>query len=161
MSHVSPARLGRLAFLVLAVGALALVIVASSTLAFKGTSASEAEKVLPGRVERVQGTNASRVILTAQAVRRLGVMTEPVRDDQVSGQARKVMPYAAVLYDASGATWTYVNPEPLVFVREPVTVQVVQGDQAVLSGGPATGTQVVTVGATELYGTEFGVSGDE
>jgi hypothetical protein len=66
-----------------------------------------------------------------------------------------------VLYDASGDTWTYTNPEPMVYVRAHITVDSIQGDQATLSSGPAAGTQVVGVGAVELYGTEFGVSGDE
>jgi hypothetical protein len=158
MSHVSRARLGRLGFLVLAVAALVLVVVGSSSLAFQDNSTSEPEKVLPGKVERLAGTNVNRVVLTAAAVKRLGIQTQPIRAD---GPARKVMPYAAVLYDASGATWTYTNPEPQVFVREPVTVDAIQGDTAVLAGGPPAGTPVVTVGSTELYGTEFGVSGDE
>jgi hypothetical protein len=157
MSHVSRAKLGRLSFVVLAVAALVLVVVGSSSLAFQDSS-SEPEKVLPGKVERLEGTNVNRVVLTAAAVKRLGIQTQPIRAD---GPARKVMPYAAVLYDASGSTWTYTNPEPQVFVREPVTVDAIQGDVAVLSGGPPAGTPVVTVGQTELYGTEFGVSGDE
>jgi len=159
MSQVSRAKFGRPAFLILAVAALVLVVVGSLSLASRETSTSDTEKVLPGRVERLQGTNVNQVILTAAAVKRLGIVTQTIRDDPAA--ARKVMPYAAVLYDASGATWTYTNPEPLVFVREPVTVDAIRGDQAVLSGGPAAGTPVVTVGATELYGTEFGVSGDE
>jgi hypothetical protein len=158
MSKVSRAKFGRLAFLILAAAALVLVVV-GSTLAFRDTTPSDTEKVLPGRVERLQGTNVNRVILTVAAVKRLGIVTQTIRDDPAA--ARKVMPYAAVLYDASGATWTYINPEPLVFVREPVTVDAIRGDQAVLSAGPAAGTPVVTVGAIELYGTEFGVSGDE
>jgi hypothetical protein len=158
MSHVSRTRLGRFAFTVLAVAALVLVVVGSSSLAFRDTAGSETDKVLPGKVERLEGTNVNRVVLTAAAVKRLGIQTQPIRAE---GPARKVMPYAAVLYDASGTTWTYTNPEPQVFVREPVTVDAIQGDTAVLSGGPAAGTPVVTVGSTELYGTEFGVSGDE
>jgi hypothetical protein len=158
MSHISRMRLGRFAFTVLAVAALVLVVVGSSSLAFRDTAGSETDKVLPGKVERLEGTNVNRVVLTAAAVKRLGIQTQPIRAE---GPARKVMPYAAVLYDASGSTWTYTNPEPQVFVREPVTVDAIQGDTAVLSGGPAAGTPVVTVGSTELYGTEFGVSGDE
>jgi hypothetical protein len=158
MSHVSRRKLGRLAFVVLAAVALVLVVVGSSSLAFQDNSTTEAEQALPGRVERLEGTNVNRVVLTAAAVQRLGIVTEPIRAD---GPARRVMPYAAVLYDASGSTWTYTNPEPRVFVREPVTVDAIQGDLAVLSGGPPAGTPVVTVGSTELYGTEFGVSGDE
>ena len=47
------------------------------------------------------------------------------------------------------------NPEPLVFVRHRINVDFVEGDQAALLDGPPTGTSVVTVGAVELYGSEF------
>jgi hypothetical protein len=72
-------------------------------------------------------------------------------------------PYAAILYDAEGNTWTYTNPSERVFVREAVVVdQVVErnGEQvALLSDGPSAGTTVVTIGAAELFGTETGVGG--
>jgi hypothetical protein len=61
------------------------------------------------------------------------------------------------VYDPTGATWVYLNPEPLVFVREPVTVADIRGADATLTKGPAAGTVVVLVGASELYGTELGV----
>jgi len=48
-----------------------------------------------------------------------------------------------------------------VFVREPLTVAAVQGDTAVLSTGPADGTQVVTVGAPLLVGVEAQIAGEE
>ena len=70
---------------------------------------------------------------------------------------RKVVPHAAMLYDAQGNTWTYTNPEPLVFLRHRISVDYVQGDLAVLSDGPPVGTRVVTVGAAELFGIEFGL----
>jgi hypothetical protein len=161
MTHAIRGRPGRVALVVLAVAALAAVIAGSSTLAARNSAEPEAGKAVPGKVERLQGTDVNRVVLTAAAVGRLAIATQPVRDADVAGAQRRVIPYAAVLYDASGDTWTYANPEPLVFVREHITVDSVQGGQAVLSNGPATGTPVVTVGATELYGTEFGVSGDE
>jgi hypothetical protein len=44
-----------------------------------------------------------------------------------------------------------------VFVRSPITVVTIEGNRAVLSAGPAAGTQVVTVGAAELLGTEYEV----
>jgi len=72
-----------------------------------------------------------------------------------SGSRRKVVPYAAVLYDAHGDTWVYTNPEPLVFVRHRIMVDYINGDQAVLSEGPPAGTVVVTVGGAELFGAEF------
>jgi hypothetical protein len=76
----------------------------------------------------------------------------------VQGPLRKVVPYAAVLYGVNGETWVYSNPEPLVFVRQPIVVDYIEGDLAILSEGPETGTEVVTVGAAELFGTETGVS---
>jgi len=69
---------------------------------------------------------------------------------------RKVVPHGAVVYDAQGKTWVYANPEPLVFVRQPITVDYIEGDRAVLSDGPVPGTAVVTVGAAELFGAEHG-----
>jgi hypothetical protein len=71
-----------------------------------------------------------------------------------SGKQQKVIPYAAVLYDPHGNTWTYTNPEPLVFVRHRIDVEFIEGDRAVLREGPATGTTVVTAGAAELFGVE-------
>jgi hypothetical protein len=111
----------------------------------------------PARVEHLDGTDVSRVILTEQAAKRLGIETAPVRDEQVRGRLQKVVPYAAVFYDLNGKTWVYTNPEPLTFVRASISVDNIDGDLAVLSEGPPSGTEVVTVGAPELYGTEFGV----
>jgi hypothetical protein len=71
-----------------------------------------------------------------------------------SGKPQKVIPYAAVLYDPRGNTWTYTNPEPLVFVRHSIDVEFIEGDRAVLREGPAAGTTVVTAGAAELFGVE-------
>jgi hypothetical protein len=51
----------------------------------------------------------------------------------------------------------YVSPSANTYTREPVTVEVIEGDRAVLAAGPAAGTAVVSVGAAELYGTETGV----
>jgi hypothetical protein len=71
-----------------------------------------------------------------------------------SGNAVKTVPYGAIVYYAKGQSWVYTNPEPLVYVREKVEVEDIEGDQAALSSGPATGTAVVTVGAMLLYGAE-------
>ena len=70
---------------------------------------------------------------------------------------RKVVPYAAVLYDTKGDTWTYISAESLIFVRQKVKVDYIEGDQVYLTEGPAAGTTIVTSGAAELYGTETGV----
>lgn len=71
---------------------------------------------------------------------------------------RKVVPYAAVLYGVNGETWVYSNPEPLVFVRQPIVIDYIEDNLAILSEGPEVGTAVVTVGAAELFGAETGVS---
>jgi hypothetical protein len=72
---------------------------------------------------------------------------------------RKIVDFASLIYGLHGETWVYTNPEPLVFVRAPVTVDFIEGDQAFLTEGPEVGTQVVTLGAAELYGVESGVGG--
>jgi hypothetical protein len=65
-----------------------------------------------------------------------------------------VIPAAAVEYNNDGSTFTYTNPEPFAYVQQPITVDTINASQAVLSAGPAAGTQVVTVGAAELLGVE-------
>jgi hypothetical protein len=108
----------------------------------------------PVRVEHLSGAQPTRITLTAQAAERLDVQTDLVRATEVKGTLRKVAPYAAILYDTQGNTWVYTNPEQLVFVRQHVVVDHIEGGLAVLSDGPDEGTFVVTVGAEELFGSE-------
>ena len=68
----------------------------------------------PAIVEQVEGKNVMRVTLTPEAAKRLGVQTVAVRSAGKSAD-RTVIPYAAVLYDPNGDTWTYTSPRPLVF----------------------------------------------
>ena len=68
-----------------------------------------------------------------------------------------IVPFSSLLYDVNGETYVYINPEPLQFLRVPVVVKYIRGDQVVLEAGPDVGTRVVTVGAVELYGTDTGV----
>jgi hypothetical protein len=70
---------------------------------------------------------------------------------------KKIIPYSAIIYDLEGNTWVYTSPEPLVFVRHPVTVDYIEGDRAILSDGPPAGTEVAIVGVAELYGADTGV----
>ncbi len=74
-----------------------------------------------------------------------------------AGKPQKIVPYSSVLYDVRGNTWVYINPKPLVFVRHAIKVDFIEGDNAVLTDGPAIGTKVVSVGATELFGAETGI----
>lgn len=109
------------------------------------------------KVEPVEGTEVSSVTLTADAAQRLDIQEAQIHDEQINGKPRKVIPYAAVLYDPEGTTWAFTNPEPLVYVRQPIKIDYIEGDRAVLSDGPPSGTAVVTVGAEELFGAEIGV----
>ena len=117
-------------------------------------TASEEE---PAYSEPIAGTELNRVVVTEQAAQRLGIQTAPVGEEQVNGTQRTVIPYAAVIYDLHGATWVYTSPQPLTYVRAPITIERIDGDRAILVDGPPVGTEVVTVGVAELYGTEYEV----
>jgi hypothetical protein len=130
-----------------------------------GQSEEETAGYRDAKVEPVEGTDLSRVTLSQQAADRIGIQTAEVRVQRVAvpGRSaaatatRKVVPYAAVIYDENGDTWTFTSPQPLTYLREPIDVEFIEGDTAVLSDGPGAGTTVVTVGAAELLGTELGV----
>ena len=135
---------------------LVLVVIAGLLLPACGsTPAAEESGVKPATVEAIEGSDLSRVILTADAAKRIDIQTAPARNEQVNGTQREVIPYDAVLYDAQGNAWAYTSPEPLTFVRHHITVDSIDGDQAILSEGPPVGMAVVTVGAALLYGAEF------
>jgi hypothetical protein len=109
----------------------------------------------PAKVAAVKGSDdVKRVTLTKEGAERVGLKTAPVR---VGAQA-KVVPYAAVLYDAEGKTYVYTSPKPLTYLREEVQVDHIAGDRVFLSRGPAVGTEVVTVGAAEVHGAELEIS---
>jgi hypothetical protein len=108
----------------------------------------------PAKLEPIKGTDVQRVIFDAEAAERVGLQTAPIRQN---GEGRN-MPYAALIYDAEGNTYAYTAPEPLTFVRKEIEIDRVDGDSVVLSDGPPAGTKVVTVGAAEVYGTEFEVA---
>jgi hypothetical protein len=65
------------------------------------------------------------------------------------------------VYDSDGSTWTYATAAPRTYLREPIVVERIDGDAAILTRGPAVGTAVVVVGAPELLGAEYQISGEE
>ncbi len=137
-------------------GAAALIVGLQSAACHRAPAGTPAS-AKPARVEHIEGTKVSRVTLTPRAAERLDIKQDVVRETRVkrSGTVRKVVSYAAVLYDARGDTWVYTSPEPLVFVRQRIKVDYIEGDRAVLLDGPSAGTRVVTVGGAELFGAEF------
>jgi hypothetical protein len=108
----------------------------------------------PARVEHIEGSDLSRVTLTPRAAERLDIQTGEVTQSS-SGQL--IVPYASILYDTEGNAWVYTSPEDLVYVREAVIIEEIEGDIAIVSEGPDVGTNVVTVGGAMLWGTEYGV----
>jgi len=127
-----------------------LVLILASLLSACAPKTSSTTKVDPVKLEPIEGTDFKRVILTAKAAQRLNVQTAEVNGETI--------PYAAVIYDTEGKTWVYTNPAPLTFVRAPIVIDRIEGEQAILSQGLDLGTSVVTLGVSELYGAETGVS---
>jgi RND family efflux transporter MFP subunit len=66
------------------------------------------------------------------------------------------IPWSAVVQDVQGGQWVYEQVAPQTFVRRRVQVRFVLDGTAVLVQGPPAGTTIVTAGAIELFGTEFG-----
>jgi hypothetical protein len=109
----------------------------------------------PAHLDAVAGREVKLVTFTAEGARRTGVETAAVR----RRGAHLVVPYAALVYDGQGESFVYTSPRPLRYLRAPVTVDRVAGDAVLLSSGPKPGTAVVTIGATEVYGTELEIAG--
>jgi hypothetical protein len=107
----------------------------------------------PATVEEI-GADETRITLTEQAAERLAIETAPV--ERAGGQT--VVPSGALMLDPAGVYWVYTNPSPLVFVPQQVTLDREDDDgRAYLVEGPLAGTDVVTLGAAELYGIEHGI----
>ena len=66
------------------------------------------------------------------------------------------VPVSAVLYDLQGGAWVYIRTAPTLFVRRRIEIRYIVGGFAVLGRGLDLGSEVVTAGAAELFGTEFG-----
>jgi len=113
-----------------------------------------AEKYHPAKLEESGQEGIMKVTLDARAAERIGLQTAAVREEMVASTRRLVVPYGAIMYDPKGATWTFTNPQPLVYVRHKIVVENIEGNRVILSEGPPAGTIVVTVGAAELMGAE-------
>jgi len=107
-------------------------------------------------VKRI-GFGISRITLHAKAAKRLDIQTAEIREDD---SGRRIAPFSSIIYDLDGDAWVYAVTAPLTYVREAVVIEHVSRDRVYLSDGPSAGTQVVTVGVPELYGTEVGVNGE-
>lgn len=68
---------------------------------------------------------------------------------------RKVVPHNAVIYNPDGGSFVYTKPKAETYIRAPIDIVRVHGDDATLSKGPSAGTKIVTTGSAELLATEY------
>jgi hypothetical protein len=140
-------------------------VLAAAALLTGCAAASARQDPAPATIQTVPGSPVRQVRLTDQAIHRLGIATAAVREANVTLDSKRgthtVIPYSAVVYDNDGSTWAFVNTRPRTFLRQRITVGAILGTTAVLTAGPAPGAAVVTVGAPELLGTEYNISGEE
>ena len=108
----------------------------------------------PYGLEAIPGSEVKRIVLTEKAARRLDIKTGQISQDPAG---RLIAPFDAIFYDLKGVSWVYTSPVPLTFVRHKVVVTRVDGPHAFIGEGPPDGTRVVTLGVSELYGTERGI----
>ena len=116
--------------------------------------AAETTGKAPARVEATTDAKIKKITLTPKAAERLGILIDEVRADP---SGRLIVPYASVLYDLSGKAWVYISAEPLTFVRGPVEIDTIKGDNVYLSDGPPVGTKVLAAGVPQVFGTEVKV----
>lgn len=75
----------------------------------------------------------------------------------LSGTAEGLsVPAAAIVRDIYGGEWVYERTAPTSYVRRRIEVGRIENGRALLSRGLERGAEVVTDGAAELFGTEFG-----
>lgn len=80
-------------------------------------------------------------------------------DLPLTGQSRGLsVPSSAILRDIYGGEWVYCRTGKDTFVRQRIEVASEKDGRALLSRGLQAGVEVVTVGAAELFGTEFGAA---
>lgn len=105
----------------------------------------------PYELEAIKGTDLNRVKLSDKTAARIDLTTVQIGRTQ----GMKAVPHEALIYNPFGKVFVYTKPEPRTYVRAPVTVRRVVGNQVLLSKGPPVGTAIVTVGSAELLATEY------
>jgi hypothetical protein len=135
-------------------------LLTATGLALAGCGTAAGADIAPAEVASVDTSQEGQpgvITLADAAARRLGMQTAAVAD----GPNGLTVPYGALVYEADGSSWVFVQTKPLTYQRAPIVVTGISGDQVTLSSGPEAGTAVVTVGAAELVGVETGIDGEE
>jgi RND family efflux transporter MFP subunit len=103
---------------------------------------------------------ASAIDVTFELPSRSGLQPGERVQARLAGHATRsgdVISAGALLHDIHGGAWVYERTAPRVYTRRRVEVEDTIGGFALLARGPAPGKEIVTQGAAELYGVEFGV----
>jgi hypothetical protein len=114
-----------------------------------------AEPYEPAALESTGPDRPARIILTEEAVDRVALQTTEVK---TLGKDLTV-DHTALVFDKAGKPWVFTVVGPRTYVRAAIGIKEVQDKLVILSAGPPAGTQVVTVGAIELWGAELGIAG--
>jgi hypothetical protein len=115
-----------------------------------------AEPYEPAHLESTGPDQPARVILTEEAQHRVQLQTTLVKPHG----ADVSLDHAALVYDKKGKPWVFTVIGPLTYIRAAVGIKEVnENNMVILSSGPPAGTEVVTVGAIELWGTELEIAG--
>jgi len=115
-----------------------------------------AEPYEPAHLESTGPDQPARVILTEEAQHRVQLQTTLVKPHG----ADVSLDHAALVYDKKGKPWVFTVIGPLTYIRAAVGIKEVnENNVVILSSGPPAGTEVVTVGAIELWGTELEIAG--
>jgi hypothetical protein len=135
------------------------VVALAATASLTGCAEIEvpmAEPYEPAHLESTGPDQPKKVILTEEAQRRIQLQTTLVKPHGADVSVDQ----AALIYDQEGKPWVFTVISPLTYLRAAVRIKEVDQDNAmILSSGPPAGTEVVTVGAIELWGTELEVAG--
>lgn len=79
-----------------------------------------------------------------------------VRLPMTGAEQALVVPTAGVVYDLNGGSWIYEATGPNTFMRRRIEIRSQSGAKTLVARGIDAGKRVVTAGAAELFGTEFG-----
>ncbi len=165
---------------------IAIAVLTAAVVAGCGSS-SEPSIPVSGRHESLAGSTAGQIVLSQLGAQRIGLQTArvqavpapkpppPIVKTTVVGGVKHttttpaptpappanaptaIIPYSAIVYAATGQTYAFTSPGPLTYVEVPVSVARISGNSAYLVRGPKPGTEVVSVGAEELFGVQSGV----
>jgi hypothetical protein len=137
---------------------LGFLVAVAATASLAGCAEIEvpmAEPYEPAHLESTGPDQPARIILTDEAQRRVQLQTTKVRLEDGDLEVE----HAALVFDKKGKPWVFTVVGPLTYVRAPVKIKEIDDELMILVSGPPPGTEVVTVGAIELWGTELEIAG--